>query len=278
MSLGPFDLSGPSFLFLYAILFAVAILLGILIPAWLRPEGNARPVKDPELLAYLAGGATRFSDSVVSRLLSSDALGLGGGRKFVVGSRTAWKTDAERKVLGLPQPRLSEIDRELRPHGREAEKQLVGAGLLMDSATVAQMRFWQVTPYLLLLGFGAIKLEVGLSRGKPVAFLVLLMVATGVFALVRLIVVDRRTRGGREILATERKRGDRLRRAPATDEAGLAVALFGTGVLAGSDMGGYHAMRASSGGDGGSGGGDGGGGCGGGGGGGGGGCGGCGGS
>jgi uncharacterized protein (TIGR04222 family) len=123
----------------------------------------------------------------------------------------------------------------------------------MDRGTVWQMRFWQTTPYLLLIVFGAIKVDVGLSRDKPVGFLTLLLILTAILALVRFLAVDRRTRGGIEVLADARARSDRLRRAPTPTETGMAVALFGTMVLAGSDMDGFHTMRsASSGGDGGS--------------------------
>ena len=137
-------------------------------------------------------------------------------------------------------------------------------GLLMDGWTALQLRFWQTTPYLLLFAFGWTKVQIGEARGKPVGFLIALLVITVVFALLRFAVLDRRTRAGKEVIEEARERSERLRRAPAEGETGLAVALFGTAVLAGSAWGDFHRMRAASGDGGSGGGGDGGSGCGGG--------------
>ncbi|MCW3848314.1 TIGR04222 domain-containing membrane protein [Sphingomonas sp. LB-2] len=277
--MSPFDLTGGPFLQLYAVLFALAFIAGLIIPGWLRPEGNRPRAVGVDELAWLAGGRTRFADALVARLLSRRALSITGGNRFAPERGVAAENAAERSVLALtPAAPWGTIERTLRPHGEAIQERLVASGLLMDGGTTLQMRFWQTLPYLLLIGFGAIKLDVGLARGKPIGFLAIFLTVTAIFALVRFLAVDRKTHGGREALAEARSEADRLRRAPATDETDMAVALFGTAVLAGSSWAPFHQMRsASSSGDGGaSSGSDGGGGCGGGGGGGG--CGGCGGS
>ena len=252
--MSPFDLTGGSFLQLYGILFLLTLAAGSIIPRWLRPEGNSPRSVSVDELAFLAGGRTRFADALIARLLSRRALSITGGNRFAPDRREAGETPAERSVLALtPAAPWNVIEGTLRPHARSVEERLIASGLLMDGGTVLQMRFWQTLPYFLLIGFGAIKLDVGLARDKPVGYLAAALIVTAVLALIRFLTVDRKTHGGRETLLAARDQSSRLRRAPATDETDMAVALFGTAVLAGSSWSSFHTMRsANSSGDGGS--------------------------
>lgn len=271
---GPFDMAGGPFLALYAILLGAAIIASELAPRWLRPPGKTRAgadPADPAAFAVLAGGATRFADMVVSRLLAAGALRI-VGRGFAIEPRVTAQNAAERAVLELPPPLdWRQIETRLRPHAAAIEARLAGAGLRLDADAVRRLRIVQTLPYLLLLGFGAIKLAVGTLRDRPVGFLALLLLLTAALALARWLRVDRRTDAGRAALATARATRERLARGPVDGEVGEAVALFGTAVLAGSALEAFHQLRTpradggvDSGGDaGGDGGGDGGGGCGG---------------
>lgn len=258
MPLGPFDLTGGPFLLLYGVLLIFTIIVGIAIPRWLRPEGRAARNPDVDHLAFLAGGTSRLAEAVTTRLLATKQLVM-DGKKFLAGG-LGGTTAAERSVLALPQPASWEaVAGAVGRHADPIRERLVADGLLMDGWTGLQLRFWQTSPYFLLFAFGWTKLQIGEARGKPVGFLISLLVITAILALLRFAVLDRRTRAGQEVLGEARERSERLRRAPAEGETGLAVALFGTTVLVGSVWGDFHRMRANSG-DGGGGGGDGGGG------------------
>ncbi|MEZ0241901.1 MAG: TIGR04222 domain-containing membrane protein [Sphingomonas sp.] len=244
--MSPFDLTGGPFLQLYGILFGLTLIAGWIIPRWLRPEGNRPRSVSVDELAWLAGGRTRFADALIARLLSRRALSITGGNRFAPDRSQTGETTAERSVLALtPAAPWKMIERTLRPHGEAVQERLIASGLLMDGGTVWQMRFWQTLPYLLLFGFGAIKLDVGLARDKPVGFLTIALLVTAILALVRFLAVDRKTRGGLEALNDARSQSDRMRRAPATDETDMAVALFGTAVLAGSSWSSFHTMRSA---------------------------------
>jgi uncharacterized protein (TIGR04222 family) len=271
MGLGPFDLHGPAFLTLYGVLLGLTIVAGFAIPRWLRPEGRSARLTDPDQIAYLAGGSLRYVDAVVARMLAAGKIAVDGRNAARILAPPVLTAGPERSVLALPTPTpWARVMKAVSGHAKAIEAQLVRAELLIDRGTALQLRFWQTTPYLLLLVFGAIKWDVGVGRGRPVGYLTAFLILTAIFALIRFASIDRRTRGGVEVLATARTGADRLRRAPTDDEMPMAVALFGTVVLAGSEWNDYHAMRAaSSSGDSGSSGSDGGGGCGGGG------CGGC---
>jgi hypothetical protein len=71
--------------------------------------------------------------------------------------------------------------------------------------------------------------------------------------VIRYFTVDRRTEAAMSAVEAAKTRAARLKAAPTTPEMGLAVALFGTTVLAGSAYQDFHRLRSSSGdGDGGS--------------------------
>lgn len=254
MGLGVFDLTGGAFLALYGVLLVVTIVAGVAIPRWLRPEGRQARLTDPDRIAYLAGGARRYVDAVVARLLATGKIDINGRSGAHIVAPPVLAAGPERSVLALPTPSpWGRVTSAVSGHARAIEDQLIRAELISDRATALQLRFWAITPYLLLVAFGTIKWDVGVGRGRPVGFLTALLVVTAIFAIIRFASIDRRTRGGIDALAEVKAGADRLRRAPTEDELPMAVALFGTTVLAGSAWNDYHAMRAaSSSGDGGS--------------------------
>ena len=126
---------------------------------------------------------------------------------------------------------------------------------MLDSGALLRLRLIAAAPLLLALCFGLAKLIIGVERGKPVAFLAILVLVTVFLAIVRFGSINSATGEGQGLLKRERERSDRMRRAPMRDEMGTSVALFGTAVLAGSEISAFHTLRSRSsdgGGDGGS--------------------------
>jgi len=258
MSLGPFDLTGEPFLILYSILLGVTVFLGLIIAHRLRPEGRAQRVTDVDQLAYLSGGRARFIDAFVARLLAAGSLHLVGRKTFDTGLVANGGSIAERNVLASTTPiGWPAIERTLRTHVEPVERKLILSGLLMTDAERSNLRFWAVLPYLMLLVFGATKWVIGDMRERPVGFLTILLVLTAICAFIRWKSVDNRTVAGRNAVFDAKRESVRLSRAPTDAEVALAVALFGTIVLAGSAWSDFHLLRsASTGGDGGGGGSD----------------------
>lgn len=254
--LGPFDLTGPAFLKLYLVLLVTATLLAMLLPRLLRPEGREHQVTDQDQLAYLAGGRLRLVDALLSRLIASGAMVIDRTAKlmpqFVTNSANAAEV---RSVFGYGSGPTSWADlvRRVRGYADRVEEQLVRTDQMMTNGAAWQLRLMQTVPLALLILFGSIKYQVGVARDKPVGYLTGLLIVTAVITVFRLAAIDRRTRAGIAAVRHARQRLERLRRAPTTQEAGLAVALFGTAVLAGSALDDYHQLRAatSGGGDGG---------------------------
>lgn len=249
MALGPFDLHGPEFLQLYGILLAAAGIAALVIPHWLRPEGSAPRVTDPDLLGYLAGGSTRFVETVIVRMLTRGQVAVEGKRKLRILTPAgrhgqAGSSMVEHAVLALASPApWGSVALAVGRHRAKIETQLIAHGLWMDGEAVRRLRWLQTLPLLLVFAFGAIKWEIGTLRDRPVGYLSALLVVTIVLALIRFATADRRTRGGLAALTAARSAADRLRRAPTSDEMALSVALFGTAVLMGSEHGDFHALR-----------------------------------
>jgi uncharacterized protein (TIGR04222 family) len=246
MPLGPYDLNGPQFLTLYAFLLGASVIAGFLIPYFLRPAGRSQRVTDVDQLAFLAGGRRRFRESVVAGLLASRRLVMTGRNRFkpIPGERTGSGMGA--RILALPSPiSWRQIEIVLAAPIASLVRRLAAAGLVMDREELTKTRLLATLPYLLLFLFGAGKWAVGMARDRPIVDLTALLVATALFAGLRWFRMDPRTRAGREVVSEERRKADRLRRAPTNPEVGMAVALFGTAVLAGSGWEGFHKARAA---------------------------------
>jgi uncharacterized protein (TIGR04222 family) len=277
----PFDWSGPSFLAFYAVISVVSFITMIV---WLYLADRSDRATGQTVagglgmleLAYLSGGTARACDAAVVALLQQDALRLErAGSRLIAGAGQAELIPALRAfrdaaIAGSSRARLlRRATAALTPIRAVLERH----GLVWSSGARARL-LWQfglLTAGLCL--FGVIKMLVGLQRGRPIGFLVILIFIDVIVALVLLEKLYGRTRAGQAALEVWAGEHRRLRRAPRRHELALAVALAGPAVLAGTAFAPYAIAQGSSGGDGGcSGGGGGGGGCGGGG------CGGCGGS
>ena len=260
----PLDWTATPFLILYGVLYLAAILTGYAIAEWLRPAGNNTIVMDEDELAYLSKGHDRLAETVVSRLMARGAM-QAEGSKLVALPGHAGSTMAERELLTGAEPkRWRKVMSATAGFAGDIERGLVNRGLMMGQGEALQIGLFAGLPLLFLLALGYWKYEVGVARDKPVGFLIAFMIITGITFLARWWGTKRHTQAGKAAVKDARARSGRLRMAPTGQETGMAVALFGTGVLATSPLGDLHRLRASSGDSGSGGDGDGDGGCGGG--------------
>ena len=256
IGLNPFDWHAAEFLMLYGGLLVGAIIAGFAIAAFLRPEGHALPVTRDDELALLAGGHDRLGETVLARMLAAGQARIESA-SIHLAPTTLGVTGLEREILALPSPASwSKVRRILGDGAQRIERDLVARGLMMERGEAREIGLYAALPLVLLLGFGAIRWQLGVARDRPVGFLTALMIATAIAALIRVFAVNRRTKGGLAVVREAKARSGRLKQAPTHGETGTAVALFGTAVLVGSPLADLHRMRQS---DGGSGGGDGGG-------------------
>lgn len=290
--MNPLDWSGEQFLSVY-IPFLVLLLLAA--KAWQstlnQPSEEPRPGElelDPYQVAVLERreGGVR---AAVAALVHAGALKLEDGVLKAVAGPPARMLPFERAVyeaVAGARGDVSELEKKL---GRELDKMEEGLrrrGLLMKPE-VAE-RYVRYPKWLFFgpaLGLGLAKMMVGISRDRPVGFLVVLLFFATVVGFWVLGSAPWRTRRGDKALEKLRRDNEALRTTAKADGAwgtlnsgsvAMAVALFGTGMLVSSGLGDLRSYlvppgSAGGGGDvsfgdsgGGDGGGDGGGGCGGG--------------
>ena len=244
-SLNPFDLRGPDFLLLYAIAFVAAFGLAWTIRSGAR--GTSEPPRngihlDPYQIAYLNGGPVHAVNAAISSLFHRDILQVN-------------ESDATINVLQpqaqLPHPLEQAVHdaayvngtgrvavRDVRARAQGAVERLAEglkkAGLLVgdDAARSAAVR--ATLTALTVPAIGLVKVAVGISREKPVAFLVLACVVSAVLALAVFTRRPHRTRRGDAALRGLRASNARLRTNVAQvgpEALVLGIALFGLNFL-----------------------------------------------
>jgi uncharacterized protein (TIGR04222 family) len=240
------DLSGADFLWLYGGLIAAAIVLGVALPRWLKAHGRDNGVPSTEELAMLIGGRNRFSEAIAANLLGAGALSVDKKTGFKVLQPDAATNSAERAILRQVAPiKWPDITKAIKQDADAVEERLVAQGWFIEGGDAWMMRIVQTLPFLLVIAFGYYRFTAGDAQGEPTGLLFFMMVMTGIAALLRLLILDRKTQGGMAVVKRALRGNSRLKQAPTQPEMGKAVALYGTGVLAGTPFVALHTMRQS---------------------------------
>lgn len=250
-TLNPFDLTGPHFL----VLFAAALPLGF-VAAWLVREAARRepttaptgrlPNLDAYQIAYLNGGAAHAIHAAIASLFQRDVIKVDGldAAVEVLQPHAELNHPLKRAVkvaaLGGPRTRV----RSLRPLVH-AEAQRLGADLrrhrlLLGDGPALRVALLGTLTALAVPAVGVIKIGVGVSRRKPVGFLIAACVVSTVVGLICFARLPRRTRLGDEVLARLKSANRSLsssRHAVTPEGLALGVALFGVSFLEASNLG-----------------------------------------
>ena len=189
--MNPFDLRGPEFLFFY-FCFSLVVISAIVILRRRAESGPAPKIDlgDPYLIAYLRGGEDEALRVAVMSLVGRGMLIMGA--QFVC--RAANVTDnmvehpIEREALkrfSAPDEAISVFkDDNLKSTLQPYRQKLEAAGLLPDSAA-RNARWVRLLIALMALGIvGVIKIQIGISLQRPVAFLVFMMIAAMIIVAV----------------------------------------------------------------------------------------------
>jgi uncharacterized protein (TIGR04222 family) len=292
---GPWDFTGGQFLLLYWSLFFATLTAALVVRHAARGPGP-RVWEEPEVpdayeTAYLSGYRPRALEAVLASLLHRGNLMFNPNARTQIVAADPPPADAhwwEHEVYNYVQGRHAVTHNDMRFSGvlRQKsvglEQRLTALGCLLPAGRSLWIRFCTSALFLLLLGFGASKIYVGMARGRPVGFLIASCVVTAIVAVALLFWSTRRTRRGVDLLRQLRERNADYEDKRVTSETpavsvASAVALFGPPVLIGSALHylpdeflPFHQRNQAASGDGGAGGagggcgGDGGGGCGGG--------------
>ncbi|KEO91686.1 hypothetical protein EH31_03165 [Erythrobacter longus] len=239
--------SGAGFLGFYALMLATCVAAGFWIPANLRPLGKRSEVEDLEEVAVLNGGADRLNLAVLSSLFAKGALTSGNSKKLFSTDKDQAESEAERAVLSkVGGFSLADAKRTLLEQAAQVEQRLIQRGLMMSEQERLRLKIFSTLPFAVLFVIGLYRQQAGAALGEPTGILIALLIVTFVLGLIRFFTGTKRTIAGQEVVMELEESKSRLRRAPQANEAGFAVALFGTGVLVGTPWEAVHAARAAS--------------------------------
>ena len=251
--MGILDLPGPEFLAAYLGIVAIAAPVAMLLRRWLRlPRGSVdvrflglRPFE----IGYLAEGEHRAISAMVASLAKDQVITFGETKPTIVvaGPLPPGSDTVERELLGLLGTGPTTIERTseaatstLMP----VRRKLMELGLLIPESSAWVPRVVPALVLVAVLLLGLAKMAVGISRDRPVGFLVALCMLVAGGAAWLLTAGPRRSLLGDNVLdqlrlanaglqQTAWVKPDRLSSA----DLGLAVGLFGATALVNGPMG-----------------------------------------
>ena len=248
--INPLDLPGPQFLLLYVFLIIVAAMLARVIkrslvsPRWT----DMRHINlDPYEAAYLRGGARGAIDAAIAMLAQKQLLKVSSTTREVIttGPLPAGAHWFEKAVHHSLSPRSGRQVNDIRsssmltPHTERIAAQLKEWGLIPADDRWRTARMVAALVMLAVLLLGVAKIFVGISRHRPVSFLVFLCIVAGIITLVVCNSRPARTRLGDQTLEQLRGESAALQMAArtrpdlmASGDVALAIGLFGVEALA----------------------------------------------
>ncbi|HSI07119.1 MAG TPA: TIGR04222 domain-containing membrane protein [Rariglobus sp.] len=242
-----FDLRGPDFLKFYLTAFPLAVLIAAVLRWWWRvPSDDGREVSpddvDPYVVAHLAGKTKRVALTALTQLANDKAVRLdnssGGIEISRMGELSSKAHPIERHLYqSLPKTgsnSFSLVTGRLRPACEPLEEELIGQGWVVPASGQALARWLPLLIASIPVVLGVIKIGVGLSRGKPVEFLVVLCIASTVAVFIGFARAPWSSRRGDAWLGRSRRLKATLRRQAPTNDSrllSLSIGLFGLGVL-----------------------------------------------
>lgn len=251
--MNPLDWSGAQFLAVY-IPYVIALLITAKVWQYSlnQPSDDRRDAELKENPYQVAALQNRESavTAAVTALVHAGALRLENGVLTAVGPPPASAVPFERAVYAAasaPVEDVSKLRERVEWELDGLEERLRQRGFLMNPEEASRYRKYPMSLYFGAgLGLGLLKVMVGVSRDRPVGFLVALLFFGTLVGFFLLGIVPRRTRRGDNTLANLRRENAALRTTASANGAwgtmnsgsvALAVALFGTGLLATSGMG-----------------------------------------
>ncbi|AGA30603.1 TIGR04222 domain-containing membrane protein [Singulisphaera acidiphila] len=258
------NMPGPQFLLLYLFLLAGAVAMTMTLRWLSRSPSEGQDLEnlnlDPYEVAYLTGGEESAADAALASLVQRGAVTVNPAGRTIHAKSTMTMPHGlhplERAVA--PDPAAKEFGRTI-VTARQAAKPALEAirnrldmlGLLMNHEPVWGAPLWRTLPILAVLLLGLAKIKVGLSRDKPITFLLFLCLVTMRIEIGFVCGRPHRSRWGDHVLKHLRRQNGALqltgsRRAAdlVGHDLAMAVALFGTGVLVGGPLNDLRAALA----------------------------------
>ncbi|MEM7625200.1 MAG: TIGR04222 domain-containing membrane protein [Planctomycetota bacterium] len=231
--------SGGDFLAAYVAMLVVAFAFGgaFRLGRFLAGVGERGESLTAYEAAYLAGGDARLTEAVTARMLRAECVAVEPvGRRLRVGERKLSEPDAfESGVYAIASARgdVKDARRSVGHASSVLEQDLNHRGLAQTVWARGVWAFLTASPLLLVLAVGAWRTAIGLQRGKPVGFLLVLMVVGLVLTGGLMLTEGPRTSAGSASLRRMRRQRSRGldRRAATSSDYAWVTGLYGVGAL-----------------------------------------------
>ncbi|MEO0476958.1 MAG: TIGR04222 domain-containing membrane protein [Planctomycetota bacterium] len=240
------DMRGPDFLGLFVALTACAFIASLIVayvlPRLLWHDGAGRAGELAKGLsafeaAYLVGGLQRLMETAVTSLYQQKSITANSQGSLSVKSAPQSVTDeVESDVYAAIRARgqRADIKKAAAFRGVVIKDRLVREGMLLSFGQRVIAKLLTAFPFAVVLLLGLAKINVGISRDKPVAFLVILCLLSVVVAFFILKLI-RKSGTGSAVVGELQNRDEQ----PSADEAGVdaeawTCAVFGSAMVFGS--------------------------------------------
>ncbi|NPC85798.1 TIGR04222 domain-containing membrane protein, partial [Pyxidicoccus fallax] len=248
--MNPLDWDGPDFLGMYVPVLLFFVLAAALLRHALRFPGPTSDMTLPHIGPYEAAllrGRTALVEAALASLSHQGLIRMEVNRLVTSGRPQLTAPLIERIVhasVMADEVKPAELVRKAEPAIAQLRAPLVRRGWLLDDAAALRVRWLPALPVLALFLLGIAKVVVGLGRDKPVGILVALCFA-GVLVFPWLTLAPWRTRRGDAVLQALCMEQAPLRQTAkesatestmASEDAAMAVGLFGLTALAATDF------------------------------------------
>ena len=251
--MNPFNLSGPEFLWLYALVYAAVFAFAVYLRFALRQPSDSESLPSHELapyeVAYLVDGPSLAVKAAIARLVRDHVLSFDPKSRLIrqAGQPPGRLSEPEFTVFeaaksksGIPVSRLLSWSKSACDSLRDSLQQ---RGLIVADDQARLARFVPLLAVLSVIAMGVVKIFVGISRDKPVAILVVLCILSGFAALLAVGRSVHRSRLGDAVVkrlrqdhvALKSQAGQRINEIPAHDFV-YGMSLYGMALLAGSSL------------------------------------------
>jgi uncharacterized protein (TIGR04222 family) len=248
----PLNLPGPQFLFVYIVLMIAAAILA----RWIKrrlvspPWSNAQHINvDAYEAAYLRGGANEAIDTGIAVLVQKQLLKVSKATRTIktaapLPAGTHWFEKAIHQAVGSSGHTINEIRRSpiIAANTAQLADRLQQWELIPSGHRWLKARLLSALVMLAVVVLGVTKVNIGLTRNRPIGFLIILVIIAGFMTLSIFKSRPARTQLGDLALKqlqdesaalqmAARRQPDRLN----GPDVALAIGLFGVSALAFAD-------------------------------------------
>jgi uncharacterized protein (TIGR04222 family) len=248
----PLNFPGSQFLNFYLFVLTVAVFLAYCVRWYLRKPGENDSGKSIHLdiyeTAYLAEGTKYILEVAIAHLVQKDYLKpVGVTRELELTNPLPNESHPLEKAVIEAVKEDRKIDRirsSVYVDPEPFREKLTALGMLIDPNKIWIIQLSSAFIMFMVLLLGAAKILIGISREKPVGFLIVLCLITLIIGGLFLSIKPSRSRFGDIFLSHLHSQNSGLEKGQNTDvQLGLAIALFGTSILNYSSFSSFTDLR-----------------------------------